>query len=94
MTERRLGTAACGPITRDTLADCEGIVRWGGDDGDVDESLFYVAAAPHDELLRQVADKLRRWDATPGKGAGAGVDVLSPAHHRRADHLAHVQQSA
>ncbi|MFJ8440060.1 hypothetical protein [Kitasatospora griseola] len=31
---------------RDILADCEGVVRWGGDDRVPDESLFYVDVAP------------------------------------------------
>ncbi|MDT9698287.1 twin-arginine translocation signal domain-containing protein [Streptomyces sp. P17] len=81
-------------VLRDILADCEGVVRWGGDDSQVDESLFYIDAGPQDERVRRVADKLRGWDATPGEGAGAGVDVLSPSRRRRADRLARIQHPA
>ncbi|WP_441251739.1 hypothetical protein [Kitasatospora sp. McL0602] len=59
---------------REILAACEGVVRWGGDDSRVDESLFYVDAGPDDERVRRLADRLRAWDATPGAGAGAGPD--------------------
>ncbi|MGP3952851.1 hypothetical protein [Streptomyces sp. 7N604] len=79
---------------RDILADCEGVVRWGGDDSEVDESLFYIDAGPNDERVRKVADKLRRWDATPGQGAGVEADILSPSRRSRADRLARIQRSA
>ncbi|MBT8228382.1 MAG: hypothetical protein HKP61_20900 [Dactylosporangium sp.] len=80
-------------VLRDVLAECEGVVRWGGDDREVDESLFCIAVGPHDKRVRTVADKLRGWEATPGEGAGAGVDVLSPSRRSRADGLARVQRS-
>ncbi|GGS05314.1 hypothetical protein GCM10010252_50010 [Streptomyces aureoverticillatus] len=64
-------------VLRDILADCEGVVRWAGDDTEVDESLFYICAGPDDERVTEVADKLRGWDATPGEGAGVSVDVRS-----------------
>lgn len=44
---------------RDILTDCQDIVRWGGDDRPVDESLFYVAVGPHDERLPRLAAGLR-----------------------------------
>lgn len=81
-------------VLRDILADCEGVVRWGGDDSDVDESLFYIATGPDDALVTKVADKIRDWDATPGRGAGTAVDVRSPSRRTRADRLARVQRSA
>ncbi|MEU4771149.1 hypothetical protein [Micromonospora sp. NPDC023644] len=77
---------------RDVLADCEGVVRWGGDDREVDESLFYIAVGPHDKRVPALADKLRGWAATPGEGAGVGVDFLSPSRRGRADKLARVQR--
>lgn len=55
---------------RDILADCQGVVRWGGDDKPVDESLFYISVGPHDGRLAGVAARIRGWDATPGGGAG------------------------
>ncbi|MER7047237.1 hypothetical protein [Streptomyces jumonjinensis] len=81
-------------VVRDILAECEGVVRWGGDDGEVDESLFYLDARPDDERVRELGDRLRAWGATPGEGAGAAVDVRSPARLRRADRLARVQGTA
>ncbi|WP_412738110.1 hypothetical protein [Krasilnikovia sp. MM14-A1259] len=81
-------------VLRDILAECEGVVRWGGDDRTVDESLFYLAAGPHDTRVAKVAGKLRGWEATPGEGAGAGVDVLVPSRRSRAVGLARVQRSA
>lgn len=39
---------------RDILADCEGVVRWSGDDRKPDESLFSVDVPPGDERLTRV----------------------------------------
>ncbi|MEU7582276.1 twin-arginine translocation signal domain-containing protein [Streptomyces sp. NPDC041068] len=75
-------------VVRDILADCRGVVRWGGDDSPVDESLFYLDRGPDDELVRQVADKLRIGEATPGEGAGAEVDVMATSRREQADQLA------
>ncbi|MEL3945543.1 hypothetical protein [Streptomyces sp. LNU-CPARS28] len=81
-------------VLRDVLADCEGVVRWAGDDEAVDESLFYVDVGPDDERVRRVADKFRAAEATPGRGAGAPVDVQSRSRQRRAEALTDVQRSA
>ncbi|MGA5064890.1 hypothetical protein ACPB9E_14115 [Streptomyces exfoliatus] len=63
------------PLQADTvrgiLADCGGVVRWGGDDKPVDESLFYIAVGPLDSRLVDLAARIREWNATPGEGAGA-----------------------
>jgi hypothetical protein len=80
-------------VLRDALAECEGVVRWGGDDRQVDESLFSIAVGPHDARVQAVAQKLRGWSDTPGKGAGTSVDVLSPGRRRRAADLARIQRS-
>ncbi|MEU6620222.1 hypothetical protein ABZ926_05480 [Streptomyces litmocidini] len=55
---------------RAVLADCGGVVRWGGDDKPVDESLFYIAVGPLDPRLADLAARIREWNATPGRGAG------------------------
>ncbi|MGY0233872.1 hypothetical protein [Longispora urticae] len=81
-------------VLRDVLADCDGVVRWGGDDREVDESLFYVAVGPRDHRVRAVADRLRGWEATPGAGAGVAVDVLAPSRRGRAEGLARLQRPA
>ncbi|WP_328664886.1 hypothetical protein [Streptomyces sp. NBC_00328] len=78
-------------IVRDILADLEGVVRWGGDDKWPDEALFYIDTAPEDGRLTRVADKLRTWAATPGKGAGASADPFQPDRRRAAQRLARRQ---
>ncbi|MFI1420210.1 hypothetical protein ACH4VX_19935 [Streptomyces sp. NPDC020731] len=78
---------------RDILADCEGVVRWGGDDDRVDESLFYIDLGPDDVRVREVAGRFRVREVTPGLGAGATVDVLAPSRRERANRL-HRQQRA
>ncbi|MGA5896339.1 hypothetical protein [Streptomyces venetus] len=78
---------------RDILADCEGVVRWGGDDSPVDESLFYVDRGPDDASVRGLADRLRLAEATPGQGAGVAVDVLAPSRRERAKKLVKEQRA-
>ncbi|WP_369144375.1 hypothetical protein [Streptomyces sp. R44] len=55
---------------RAVLAECGGVVRWGGDDKPVDESLFYIAVGPLDTRLADLAARIRDWNDTPGRGAG------------------------
>jgi len=81
-------------VLRDMLAECEGLVRWGGDDSKVDESLFYLDAGPDDERVRKFADKARAWHMMPGEGAGVQVDVMSSSRRGHADRLARIQRSA
>ncbi|MFF7437074.1 hypothetical protein [Streptomyces sp. NPDC008122] len=76
----RQGAGAHGslfPLQIDTiraiLAECDGVVRWGGDDKPVDESLFYIAVGPLDPRLADLAARIREWNATPGRGAGVTV---------------------
>ncbi|MGC9540906.1 hypothetical protein [Streptomyces sp. UG1] len=78
-------------IVRDILADCEGVVRWGGDDKKPDEALFYIDVPPGDERLVRVANKIRRWVATPGEGAGAAVDPFQRKRRQAAEQLARQQ---
>ncbi|MFJ4869979.1 hypothetical protein [Streptomyces sp. NPDC088757] len=78
---------------RDILADCEGVVRWGGDDAPADESLFYIDRGPDDPSVRWLADRLRRAEATPGEGAGVTVDVLAPSRRDRAKRLMKEQRT-
>lgn len=79
---------------RDILADCEGIVRWGGDDTPVDESLFYIDVAPDDARVRKVADKLREWNGTPGAGAGVIQNPSDGTRRATARKLAREQAAA
>ncbi|WKX12199.2 hypothetical protein [Streptomyces sp. NL15-2K] len=75
-------------VIRDILAECEGVVRWGGDDSRPNESLFYIDVPPGDERLTRVAEKIRGWTYTPGKGAGVLVDPLQPERRTAANRLA------
>ncbi|MER5214214.1 hypothetical protein ABT063_27485 [Streptomyces sp. NPDC002838] len=76
---------------RDILADCDGVVRWGGDDKHPDEALFYVDVESGDGRLLKLAEKIRGWDWTPGRGAGSGVDPLQPSRRHAAERLARQQ---
>ncbi|WP_327073725.1 hypothetical protein OG196_21395 [Kitasatospora purpeofusca] len=73
---------------RDILTDCEGVVRWGGDDRLPDESLFYIDVPPGDQRLTKLSDKLRSWAFTPGQGAGTMIDPLQPERLKAAKRLA------
>ncbi|GGU11800.1 hypothetical protein [Streptomyces violascens] len=77
-------------VIRDILADCEGIVRWGGDEKLPKESHFQIDVKPGDKKLPRVAAKIRSWDTTPGAGAGA-IDPFTPQRRRDADALARTQ---
>ncbi|MGN9816998.1 hypothetical protein ACTMUQ_16855 [Streptomyces sp. SD11] len=79
-------------VLRDILADCDGVVRWGGDDSHVDESLFYLDRGPVDPQVRELADRLRKGETTPGQGAGKAVNVMADSRRSRAKHLAEEQR--
>ncbi|WAX77402.1 hypothetical protein [Streptomyces sp. KMM 9044] len=64
-------------MVRDIVTDCAGVVRWGGDDSPADESLFYLAAGPKDPRVRKLADWLRDGEASPGRGAGIAIALVS-----------------
>ncbi|MBP2475595.1 hypothetical protein JOF53_004467 [Crossiella equi] len=81
-------------VVRDVLAECEGVVRWGGDDrGAPAEGLFRVAVAPGDRRLERVAAKIDDWRRTPGRGAGTPVEVFQPERRRAAELLAGQQRA-
>lgn len=75
-------------VIRDILADCDGVVRWGGDDAKPDESLFSIDVPPGDDRLAEAAAKIRGWNHTPGKGSGVLVDPLQPQRLASAERLA------
>ncbi|WEV27723.1 hypothetical protein OYE22_22965 [Streptomyces sp. 71268] len=68
----------------DIAADCEGIVRWGGDDRRPHPGLFYLNVRPGDAKLAHVANKIRSWNETPGQGAGV---LRDPTLRRHARHV-------
>ncbi|MFI1884786.1 hypothetical protein [Streptomyces jumonjinensis] len=75
-------------VIRDILAECEGVVRWGGDDRRPDESLFSIDVPPADARLARLAEKIRSWDYIPGQGAGTPVDPSQPQRRKAAKRLA------
>ncbi|TDC22655.1 hypothetical protein E1265_15115 [Streptomyces sp. 8K308] len=62
---------------RHILAECDGVVRWGGDETVPKESHFQVDVRPGDARLTRLARIIRRDTATPGRGAGA-INQLVP----------------
>ncbi|MCI4064195.1 hypothetical protein MRQ36_16950 [Micromonospora sp. R77] len=81
-------------VVRDILAECEGVVRWGGDHrARPKEGHFQIDVRPGDGRLLRVARKIGSWDATPGNGAGTPADIYSPGRRRAASTLATRQQS-
>lgn len=79
-------------VLRDILAELDGVVRWGGDDAAVDESLLYIDVRPGDPRLSQVAERIRGWSSQPGIGAGGMLDIYSPARRKRARRIARAQR--
>lgn len=63
-------------VVRDVLADCEGLVWWGGDATDVPcEGHFHLVPAPDDPAVARLAQRLARSHGRPG-GAGTGEDLV------------------
>ncbi|WP_232376701.1 hypothetical protein [Amycolatopsis aidingensis] len=70
-------------VIRDILADCEGVVAWGGELNPVKESHFHITAPPGSARYRRLVAKLHGWDTDPGKGAGT-IDAFTPERLSRA----------
>ncbi|GAA0378112.1 hypothetical protein [Streptomyces blastmyceticus] len=73
-------------VVRDILAECEGVIRWGGDDKTPHEALFYIDVPPGNPQLAKVADKFRSWNYTPGR-AGVLIDPHQPGRRKAAQDL-------
>ncbi|MFE0173798.1 hypothetical protein ACFWZ2_15895 [Streptomyces sp. NPDC059002] len=69
-------------VVTDILADCEGIIVWGGQLQPVKQSHFQIAVEPGDSRLKNLADRIQGWNNTPGRGAGT-IDAFAPASRRR-----------
>ncbi|MEV7093732.1 M15 family metallopeptidase [Amycolatopsis sp. NPDC051045] len=61
-------------VVRDILAECCGVVAWGGDFATPDEGHFEIALPPQDRRVTELAAQIRRWNTTPGQGAGVLLD--------------------
>ncbi|WP_431920269.1 hypothetical protein [Micromonospora wenchangensis] len=80
-------------IVRDILAECEGIVRWGGDHlARPKEGHFQIDVRPGNGRLFRVAKKINSWRAAQGRGPGTPSDIYSPRRRRAASDLAKLQQ--
>lgn len=65
---------------RDILAECGGVVAWGGDSRAPNEAHFEIALPRGDKGVATLARRLRGWNEDPG--AGAGVTGLGGAVRR------------
>jgi hypothetical protein len=74
-------------VVRDILAECEGIVRWGGDfKKSPKEGHFQLDVKPANAKLAKVAHKITQWG--PSKSAGTPPDVFDESRHLQARVLA------
>ncbi|MEU3348177.1 hypothetical protein ABZ723_24870 [Streptomyces sp. NPDC006700] len=81
-------------VVRDILTECEGVVRWGGDDKTApQQGHFQIDVAPGSAILKRVAGKINGWDDTPGEGAGTPQDVFSRGRRTAAKRLADRQRA-
>ncbi|SED22767.1 hypothetical protein SAMN04489727_6980 [Amycolatopsis tolypomycina] len=78
-------------VVRDILAECEGVVRWGGDLSPVKESHLQIDVPPGDARLSRVAAKIAGWKLEPGAGAGSDLDPFTEPRRATARLLARAQ---
>jgi hypothetical protein len=77
-------------VVRDILAECEGVVRWGGDfKKSPKEGHFQLDVRPGDLKLGRVARKIRQWGQS--EAAGTPRDVFDEARRAPAKVLAKQQ---
>ncbi|WP_332112846.1 hypothetical protein [Streptomyces sp. ActVer] len=72
-------------VIRDILAECDGVVRWGGDDDRPYEALFSIDVPPGDKRLTELvakADLGRRARSRPGHPGGRGRHQAAQSRHR------------
>ncbi|WP_030419382.1 hypothetical protein VM636_17495 [Streptomyces sp. SCSIO 75703] len=70
-------------VVADILADCQGVIRWGGHAKPVKESHFQIDVRPGDPGLASLARRIRGEEADPGSGAGS-IDPFLPNRRKRA----------
>lgn len=77
-------------VLRDILAECDGVVRWGGDfKKSPKESHFQIDVRPDNPKLAVVARKINGWG--PSKAAGAPPEAFAKARTAAAKVLANRQ---
>lgn len=70
-------------VVEDILADCQGVVAWGGEMDPIKQSHFQIDVPPHDSRLKELVAKINGFDNHPGRGAGA-IDAFRPDRVSRA----------
>ncbi|GGT28261.1 hypothetical protein GCM10014713_22340 [Streptomyces purpureus] len=81
-------------VVRDILTECEGVVRWGGDDRrSPKEGHFQIDVAPGSAALHGVARKIGGWEEQPDQGAGVPTDVFDRGRRSAAKRLADRQRA-
>lgn len=82
-------------VVRDILADCEGVVRWGGDLAPVMESYFQIDVRPGAKDLARVTDALGGGrPRTAKQRPGAVEDPATPARRVKARRLERSQHKS
>lgn len=71
-------------VIRDILAECQGVVAWGGDAATPKEGHFQIGVRPGNARLRRVARQISGWAEHPGRGAGTLPDPFTPDRRRAA----------
>lgn len=69
-------------VVADILADCQGVIRWGGHAKPVKESHFQINVGPGDARLSDLARRIRDEEAGPGSGAGS-IDPFLPSRLKK-----------
>lgn len=70
-------------VVADILADCQGVIGWGGHAKPIKESHFQINVRPGDRRLARLARRIRDEDTVPGSGAGS-IDPYLPDRRRKA----------
>ncbi|MEU3186901.1 M15 family metallopeptidase [Streptomyces sp. NPDC006923] len=78
-------------VIRDILAECEGVVTWGGDFPTPDESHFQIDVPPSSDRLKLLAAKIRNWNSVPGLGAGVIQNTQDKTRLKAAEALKRLQ---
>ncbi|MEV7087829.1 hypothetical protein AB0O07_18360 [Streptomyces sp. NPDC093085] len=70
-------------VIEDILAECQGVVAWGGETSPLKQSHFQIDVPPGDARLRKLVARINGWSEHPGQGAGA-TDAFEPGRISRA----------
>ncbi|WP_082771821.1 hypothetical protein [Actinoplanes sp. TFC3] len=75
-------------VVRDIIAECDGLLAWGGDAAVPSEGRFSLTVAPGDAQLRTLAKRLNGFETKRAQRVGAGVALAyTEARRRRAEKI-------